>query len=84
MICFSAVRGPYFLAFDVLPIDGEDLRGSPLVQRKSRLARIMPRIESRLMFLEAIPGRGRLLFELACERALAGVIASGGTTRSVR
>ena len=32
---------PYFLAFDVLSIDGEDLRALPLIQRKRRLARIM-------------------------------------------
>ena len=38
---------PYFLAFDVLSIDGEDLRALPLVRRKCRLARIMPRVESR-------------------------------------
>ena len=49
---------PYFLAFDVLSIDGEDLRALPLVQRKRRLARIMPRIESRLILLDAIPARG--------------------------
>ena len=36
-------------------IDGEDLRGLPLVERKRRLARIMPRVESRLLLLEAIP-----------------------------
>ena len=30
---------PYFLAFDVLFIDGEDLRGLTVVQRKRRLAR---------------------------------------------
>jgi bifunctional non-homologous end joining protein LigD len=49
---------PYFLAFDVLSIDGEDLRALPLVQRKRQLTRIMPRVESRLMFLDAIPARG--------------------------
>ena len=46
---------PYFLAFDVLSIDDEDLRALPLVQRKRRLARIMPRVESRLLLLDAIP-----------------------------
>ena len=54
---------PYFLAFDVLSIDGQDLRALPLVERKRRLARIMPRIESRLMFLDAIRARGTRLYE---------------------
>ena len=66
---------PYFLAFDVRFIDGEDLRGLTLVQRKRRLARIMPRIESRLMLLKPIPARGKRLYELACERDLEGIVA---------
>jgi bifunctional non-homologous end joining protein LigD len=65
----------YFLAFDVLSIDGEDLRASPLVQRKRRRARIMPPVESRLMFLDAIRARGTRLYELACERDLEGIVA---------
>jgi ATP-dependent DNA ligase len=59
----------------VLSIDGEDLRPLPLSEPKRRLARIMPRIESRLMFPDPIPARGRRLFELVCERDLEGIIA---------
>ena len=66
---------PHFLAFDVLSIDGEDLRALPLIDRKRRLARIMPRVESRLMLLEPIERRGCRLFELACERDLEGIVA---------
>ena len=66
---------PYFLALDVLSIDGEDLRALPLVQRKRRLARIMPWVESRLLLLDAIPARGKRLFELACARNLEGIVA---------
>jgi len=72
---------PYFLAFDVLSIDGEDLRALPLVRRKRRLARIMPRIESRLMLLKPIPARGRRLYELACERDLEGIVAKWSKAR---
>jgi len=32
---------PYFYAFDLLMLNGEDLRGLPLTQRKRRLAAIM-------------------------------------------
>jgi bifunctional non-homologous end joining protein LigD len=66
---------PYFIAFDVLSINGKDLRDLPFHERKRRLARIMPWAESRLMLLEPIEGRGRRLFELACERDLEGVVA---------
>jgi ATP-dependent DNA ligase len=53
----------------------------PLAQRKRRLVRIMPRVESRLLLLVAIPARGERLFELACERDLEGIVAkwSNGT-----
>jgi len=63
----------------VLSIDGE--RVLPLFERKRRLARIMPRIESRLMFLDPIPARGRCLLELACERDLEGIVAKCATER---
>ena len=66
---------PYFLAFDALFIDGEDLRHLPLIERKRRLARIMPRVESRLMLLEPIRARGTRLYELACEHDLEGIVA---------
>ena len=50
-------------------------RALPLVERKRRLARIMPRVESRLLLLDAISARGERLFELACERDLEGIVA---------
>jgi len=33
---------PYFYAFDLLELDGEDLRQRPLLERKHRLATIIP------------------------------------------
>ena len=66
---------PYFVAFDVLSINGKDLRDLPLHERKRRLARIMPWVESRLILLEPIERHGRRLFELACERDLEGIVA---------
>jgi len=66
---------PYFYAFDVLSIDGEDLTMLPLVERKVRLHAIMPRVQSRLLYVEAIAERGTDLYRLACERDLEGIIA---------
>jgi hypothetical protein len=59
----------------VLSIDGEDFRALALVQRNRWLARIMPRVESRLMVLDALRARGTRLYELACERDLQGIVA---------
>jgi len=38
----------YFMAFDLLWLDGKDLRNRPLHERKRRLTRIMPRVKSRV------------------------------------
>jgi bifunctional non-homologous end joining protein LigD len=65
---------PYFYAFDLLMLNGEDLRSRPLLERKRRLAGIMPRMASRLLYLDHIPERGCDLFRAACERDLEGVV----------
>jgi bifunctional non-homologous end joining protein LigD len=66
---------PYFYAFDVLAIDGEDLTMLPLLERKRRLRSIVPRRHSRLLHVDAIAERGTDLFQLACRRDLEGVVA---------
>jgi bifunctional non-homologous end joining protein LigD len=66
---------PHFVAFDVLSIDGEDLRARPLVERKRRLRAIMPRMESRLVYLDHVVGRGSGLFAAVCEHDLEGMVA---------
>jgi bifunctional non-homologous end joining protein LigD len=72
---------PYFYAFDLLSVDGRDIRTLPLTERKARLHAIMPKVDSRLLYLDGIAGRGRDLFRLACQRDLEGIVAkwSDGT-----
>jgi bifunctional non-homologous end joining protein LigD len=65
---------PFFVAFDVLECEGDDLRLLPLIERKRGLRRIMPRVESRLIFLDSIEKRGVDLFNAACERDLEGIV----------
>jgi bifunctional non-homologous end joining protein LigD len=65
---------PYFYAFDLLSVDGDDLRGEPLFERKRRLREIMPRIESRLLYVDHLEARGLALFRAACERDLEGIV----------
>jgi ATP-dependent DNA ligase len=62
----------------VLSIDGQDLTGLPLLARKRRLLRIMPTIETRLLYLDHIEQRGCELFRVACERDLEGIVAKWG------
>jgi bifunctional non-homologous end joining protein LigD len=68
-------EAPYFLAFDLLWVDGKDLRGLPLIQRKRRLARILPRGDSRVRLVEHIERRGTDLFAAACRLDLEGIVA---------
>ena len=65
---------PHFYAFDVLSIEGEDLTGLPLLDRKRRLLGIMPIVESRLLSLDHIHVRGSDLFRAACELDLEGIV----------
>jgi len=69
---------PFFYAFDVLQINGRDVRHLPLTERKARLQAITPAVEGRLLFLDSIAGRGRDLFRVACERDLEGIVAKWG------
>ena len=75
---------PHLYAFDVLTIDGHDLTSSPLLERKRELLRIMPTIQTRLLYLDHIEQRGCDLFRVACERDLEGIVGkwTHGTYRT--
>jgi bifunctional non-homologous end joining protein LigD len=65
---------PVFAVFDLLWVNGKDLRALPLVQRKLRLAQVVPPLGERLLRVDPIEGRGEELFRLACEQDLEGVV----------
>ena len=66
---------PFYCPFDVLMLDGEDLRGVPLLERKRLLLDVMPQIESRVRYVDHVHETGVRFFELACERDLEGIVA---------
>jgi len=69
-------ESPYFYAFDLLELDGEDWRGRPLLERKGRLAEIIAYdFDTRLRLLGHVPGRGRDLFRLVCDHDAEGIVA---------
>lgn len=51
-ICCSAESGRTSTRFDLLACDGRNVRDLPLMERKQRLAAVMPRIESRLLQMD--------------------------------
>ena len=66
---------PCFVAFDVLWIDGKDLRKLPLMSRKTRLRRIVPRQPSRALYCDHVEDCGTELFRLVCKKDLEGIVA---------
>jgi ATP-dependent DNA ligase len=59
-------RGLVFVAFDLIFLDGRDLRAVPLEERRAELRRLIPRSpKSRLQFSEAIAGDGSAVFASA-------------------
>jgi bifunctional non-homologous end joining protein LigD len=64
----------YYYLFDVLEFDGSDLRGLPLLERKSHLRRAVP-FREWLRYTPHLRRDGEKAFRLACERGWEGVIA---------
>jgi bifunctional non-homologous end joining protein LigD len=48
-----------FFAFDLLFLNGEDLRGLPLIERKARLKRLLHRRRSRVLYVDHVEARGQ-------------------------
>jgi bifunctional non-homologous end joining protein LigD len=74
------LKGRGYLAFaaaDLLWLDGRDLRGLPLVERKARLAELLPSDTGPLYKVFSLEEHGRALFQAARRLDLAGVLAKG-------
>ena len=67
---------PVFYAFDLLWLDGEDLRRMPLIERKKRLARLVRAAKCpRLLYAQHIMQHGKSFFAEICARDLEGIVA---------
>jgi hypothetical protein len=78
-------RTPAYVAFDILWLDGADLRTLPLSERRQRLRGILPKRSVTVAEALSVVGRGCQLFELMCAHDLKGSSPSActiGTTRA--
>jgi bifunctional non-homologous end joining protein LigD len=67
---------PVFYAFDLLWLNGEDLRNQPLTTRKKRLARLIHSTDCpRILYAQYIEQYGKRFFEEICNRDLEGIVA---------
>ncbi|MBD3817401.1 DNA ligase D [Brevundimonas diminuta] len=75
----SALKGSpatvSFIAFDLLELDGEDLTGLPLIERKARLKALLAKTGKRLRYSDHIRGNGEKLLTGFCGAGLEGVIS---------
>jgi len=73
---FSRKGEPVFYAFDLLWLDGKDLRQMPLVERKKRLARLVRAAKCpRLFYAQHVMQHGKAFFGAICTRDLEGIVA---------
>ncbi|GIK86213.1 MAG: ATP-dependent DNA ligase [Betaproteobacteria bacterium] len=64
-----------YAAFDLMFVDGEDLRGAPLVQRQARLAALLADAAPPLVLSQPLEGDAASLVAQACRLRLEGLIA---------
>jgi bifunctional non-homologous end joining protein LigD len=70
-------------AFDLLELDGEDLTGLPLVERKEKLATLLEDRNGHLLYSDHIIGQGEELFERICKTGLEGIVSKRSDAKYV-
>jgi bifunctional non-homologous end joining protein LigD len=66
-----------FSAFDLLYLDGRDLRDRPLIERKEALRRILKGAPKTLVYVDHFEAEGESVFEHACRMKLEASSPSG-------
>jgi bifunctional non-homologous end joining protein LigD len=65
----------FLYAFDLIELNGDDLRRDPLEVRKATLASILAKARSGIRFNEHIEGDGPTVFAHACKMGLEGIVS---------
>jgi bifunctional non-homologous end joining protein LigD len=65
----------HYAAFDLLYLNGRDLRGQPLWRRQRRLERLVPSVSAALSRVMVVPKDGEALFEAVQRVDLEGIVA---------
>jgi bifunctional non-homologous end joining protein LigD len=68
---------PAFVAFDVLALEGRDLRELALIERKQILRRLIPRRSAFILFADFIEARGRDFYRSFAHETSRGSSRSG-------
>jgi bifunctional non-homologous end joining protein LigD len=62
-------------AFDMLELNGKDLRPMPLSERRAKLARLLARASTGIVFNEHTDVEGVVVFRRACKLGLEGIVS---------
>src|SRR5437762_13921274 len=63
-----------YVAFDLLYLNGKDLRILPLIERKRQLRKLLARRRSRILYLDHVENDGKLVFEQIVKMDLGGMV----------
>jgi bifunctional non-homologous end joining protein LigD len=64
-----------FFLFDLLHLDGEDLRARPLIERKERLATLLVNTALSLHLSDHVVGQGPAFYDKACAMHVEGIVS---------
>jgi bifunctional non-homologous end joining protein LigD len=68
------------VAFDLLILNGADLRQRPLEERRDELSRLVHGVDN-ILFSEALSAEGALVFAKACKLGLEGIVSKRAGSR---
>jgi bifunctional non-homologous end joining protein LigD len=72
----QSVRKPLtYFVFDLLHLDGHNLRGLPLRERKALLERLLESSQESIRFCEHLESDGAIVFRKACELQAEGIVS---------
>ena len=63
-----------YIVFDLLALDGDDLRNRPLTERKAMLENLMKSAPGNIYYSRHVRGNGKACFAAACEAGMEGII----------
>jgi bifunctional non-homologous end joining protein LigD len=70
-----------FYVFDLMHLNGEDLRALPLIERKARLKTLLRGAKGPIHYSSHIVGNGAKVFKQACRHKLEGIISKRANDR---
>jgi len=83
---YRAIASAVLCAFDLLELDGKNLRRNPIESRKSALRKLLRRAQSGIVFNQHYRTDGETIFRTACRLGCEGIVSKrlGSPYRSGR